>query len=276
MQAWCPWQPAQRPSCQGPGQACRAAPGQARSQAPAGIAGDADAPSPPLKLQGPSPGQGKRRRANPAARACPADSARSRRPPCVRPFGHPVRPGLGRHGAGRPAAAAALKSWPCATGNPWHHGPVRLLLGPERLEGAWWSSAPATHPEHQATALQREYWVAHSPAGLMWVFQEADDPAQSGGLPPLAPARLVRLTPSQVRRPAFVHPWRLSCQTAFPTDPATPWPHPTLLMRRRPLPATRPPMPSCGAAATSSFPHGASHPKSWSNAPMPWAARPSP
>lgn len=52
-------------------------------------------------------------------------------------------------------------------GLPLWHGPLRLLLGPQRIEGGWWQRDGAgTH--HVA----RDYWVATSPrGGVLWVFR---------------------------------------------------------------------------------------------------------
>lgn len=83
---------------------------------------------------------------------------------------------------------------------PLYHGPLQLLLGPQRIEGGWWHRSPGFLPvtepapdtrideatpasDHNEnppgpapisqtahTAL-RDYWVAHSPhAGLLWIF----------------------------------------------------------------------------------------------------------
>ncbi|TDS84950.1 protein ImuB [Comamonas sp. JUb58] len=89
---------------------------------------------------------------------------------------------------------------------PLYHGPLQLLLGPQRIEGGWWHRSPGflpvsdadgdTHTDEAAinighsdhgdhresppkpaplsqtahTAL-RDYWVAHSThAGLLWIF----------------------------------------------------------------------------------------------------------
>jgi len=54
--------------------------------------------------------------------------------------------------------------------HPVYQGELRLLAGPQRIEGGWWDreggAQAATHP------LARDYWVARSEqAGLLWVFQ---------------------------------------------------------------------------------------------------------
>lgn len=51
---------------------------------------------------------------------------------------------------------------------PLYQGPLRLLLGPQRVEAGWWGSPS---PEAQGPAC-RDYWVAESErAGLLWIFQ---------------------------------------------------------------------------------------------------------
>lgn len=55
---------------------------------------------------------------------------------------------------------------------PIYQGPLRLLLGPDRIEGGWWhrtqtAHGPGTHH------VQRDYWIAQSAhAGLLWIFQQ--------------------------------------------------------------------------------------------------------
>lgn len=52
---------------------------------------------------------------------------------------------------------------------PHYQGPLRLLLGPQRLEAGWWGGAETDTPP---LAL-RDYFVASSPkAGLLWIFRE--------------------------------------------------------------------------------------------------------
>jgi protein ImuB len=50
---------------------------------------------------------------------------------------------------------------------PQYLGPLRLLAGPQRLEGGWWGAA------HHAAPAVRDYFVAHSAqAGLLWIYRE--------------------------------------------------------------------------------------------------------
>ncbi len=50
---------------------------------------------------------------------------------------------------------------------PQYQGPLRLLAGPQRLEGGWWA---ANNPGASAA---RDYFVAHSTqAGLLWIYRE--------------------------------------------------------------------------------------------------------
>ena len=55
---------------------------------------------------------------------------------------------------------------------PLYQGPLRLLIGPHRIEGGWWhreKGANGAVVTHQAS---RDYWVALSAhAGVLWVFQ---------------------------------------------------------------------------------------------------------
>jgi protein ImuB len=49
---------------------------------------------------------------------------------------------------------------------PHYHGPLRLLVGPQRLETGWWDAPP------HGPAL-RDYFIARSDeAGLVWVYRE--------------------------------------------------------------------------------------------------------
>jgi len=55
-------------------------------------------------------------------------------------------------------------------GHPWYQGPLRSLVGPQRLEAGWWGDKADDEGGHPAV---RDYYVAESPeAGLVWVFRE--------------------------------------------------------------------------------------------------------
>ncbi|MDO5623392.1 MAG: DNA polymerase Y family protein [Pseudomonadota bacterium] len=64
-----------------------------------------------------------------------------------------------------------------ADGQPCHHGPLRLLAGPRRIETGWWpdDAVPAT------CAAARDYYIAQNPAAeLLWVYRERATSAQHG------------------------------------------------------------------------------------------------
>lgn len=70
--------------------------------------------------------------------------------------------------AQEPAAMGPRPSWLLENaqplhsrdGQPWHHGPLQLLQGPERIEDGWW-----------AAPMRRDYYVAQSAQGACyWVF----------------------------------------------------------------------------------------------------------
>ena len=66
---------------------------------------------------------------------------------------------------------------------PCHHGLLRLLAGPHRLEAGWWSAMDdAVDPARPCADLAlRDYFVAHNGvAGLVWVFRERLAPALDG------------------------------------------------------------------------------------------------
>lgn len=84
--------------------------------------------------------------------------------------------------AGRQAKAAALQ--PDAIYPPWllpeplllemdgespcYRGPLRKLVGPQRIEAGWWGGK-----EDGGQPAMRDYYVAESPeAGLVWIFRE--------------------------------------------------------------------------------------------------------
>lgn len=53
---------------------------------------------------------------------------------------------------------------------PLYQGPLRLLLGPHRIEAGWWDRAAAA--DSSVGYAARDYWVARSErAGVLWVFQ---------------------------------------------------------------------------------------------------------
>ena len=57
----------------------------------------------------------------------------------------------------RPQALAENESIPC------HHGPLKLLAGPERIESGWWDGAD----------MARDYFIARTAdAALLWVYRE--------------------------------------------------------------------------------------------------------
>lgn len=52
---------------------------------------------------------------------------------------------------------------------PLYLGELRLLLGPQRIEGGWWDRDEA---RHGMRLVVRDYWIAFSGrAGLLWIFQ---------------------------------------------------------------------------------------------------------
>ena len=54
-------------------------------------------------------------------------------------------------------------------GQPQHHGPLRLLNGPERIEAAWW----------EADGVARDYYVAEDRnRARLWVFRERRPPGR--------------------------------------------------------------------------------------------------
>ncbi|CAN7335926.1 Y-family DNA polymerase [Acidovorax delafieldii] len=66
---------------------------------------------------------------------------------------------------------------------PCHHGLLRLLAGPHRLEAGWWSAMDdgVDPAPHCADLALRDYFVAYNDvAGLVWVFRERLAPALDG------------------------------------------------------------------------------------------------
>ncbi|RYF80581.1 MAG: DNA polymerase Y family protein [Comamonadaceae bacterium] len=72
-------------------------------------------------------------------------------------------------------------------GRPNYHGPLQMLVGPQRLEGdGWWEpeegrAAADPHGEPRGAAVARDYYIAHNPqAGLVWVYRERWMLSQAG------------------------------------------------------------------------------------------------
>jgi protein ImuB len=62
-----------------------------------------------------------------------------------------------------------LRLWVKAD-KPWYQGPLRLVLGPQRLDAMPWS---ATWSDAAPQAVRRDYFVAHSAhAGWLWIYRE--------------------------------------------------------------------------------------------------------
>ncbi len=57
---------------------------------------------------------------------------------------------------------------PMHDGHPCYRGPLRRLVGPQRLEAGWWGDS-----QSGGQPSVRDYYIAQSPeAGLVWVFCE--------------------------------------------------------------------------------------------------------
>lgn len=55
---------------------------------------------------------------------------------------------------------------------PCYHGPLRKLVGPQRVEAGWWSHGGQEDGEGGHLAV-RDYYIAESPeAGLVWIYRE--------------------------------------------------------------------------------------------------------
>ncbi len=66
----------------------------------------------------------------------------------------------------RPARALTIQA-----NVPWHHGPLNLLAGPQRLETGWWNEAE--DEASGASMAVRDYFVAHNDTvGLVWIYRE--------------------------------------------------------------------------------------------------------
>lgn len=91
-------------------------------------------------------------------------------PPTMRPA-LPKPAGTPSPDVSPPAAALPRPLWlldrPIAlaerNNRPWWHSPLRLLAGPERIEGGWWDDS----------LMQRDYFVAEDDAhALYWIYRE--------------------------------------------------------------------------------------------------------
>ena len=123
-----------------------------------------------------------------------------------RRLGRPRPPGQARRrrAAARRLAPTWLLRQPLPLGvqpdgQPCHHGPLRLLAGPHRIETGWWPD-PATSrggglarpdafagtesgPVEQAgsPAAARDYYIAQNPAAeLLWIYRERATAAGQG------------------------------------------------------------------------------------------------
>ena len=53
---------------------------------------------------------------------------------------------------------------------PVYQGPLQVVSGPHRVDGAWWDRGPA---RDASAMVRRDYYIMLSPnAGLLWVFRE--------------------------------------------------------------------------------------------------------
>lgn len=57
---------------------------------------------------------------------------------------------------------------------PCHHGPLTLLVGPQRLEISGWAALTDGQGAVPAEGfVMRDYFIARSPqAGLLWIYRE--------------------------------------------------------------------------------------------------------
>lgn len=85
-----------------------------------------------------------------------------------------------RRKGGEPFHALPLPTWVLdeplrlmeRDNRPYYQGPLRLLLGPDRVEGGWWHRT-GEGDDARTLNVQRDYWLALSAhAGVLWVFQQ--------------------------------------------------------------------------------------------------------
>jgi protein ImuB len=56
---------------------------------------------------------------------------------------------------------------------PHYQGPLRLLVGPQRLETGWWLDESGQGDAPAAGLAVRDYFIAHSAqAGLLWIYRQ--------------------------------------------------------------------------------------------------------
>ena len=68
-----------------------------------------------------------------------------------------------------------------ADGQPCHHGPLRLLTGPRRIEVGWWPDAA----EAASKPAARDYFIAQTAAAeLLWIYRERATAAQPSDAAP--------------------------------------------------------------------------------------------
>jgi protein ImuB len=93
-------------------------------------------------------------------------------------------PGPRAHAGDEPASDAMYPPWLLAEPRrlemngerPCWHGPLRQLIGPQKVETGWWGGVREGEGEGEGESGRlavREYFVAESPgAGLVWIFRE--------------------------------------------------------------------------------------------------------
>jgi protein ImuB len=88
----------------------------------------------------------------------------------------PLQGGGERHEVREPGGDAIYPAWLLAEPlrldmdgeRPCYRGPLRRLIGPQRVEAGWWGGV-----EDGGRPAVRDYYVAESPeAGLVWIFRE--------------------------------------------------------------------------------------------------------
>jgi len=97
--------------------------------------------------------------AKPGRQCCPLQGGRQSDTKCAKPGGEPIYPGWLLP---EPLPLEMDGERPC------YQGPLRRLIGPQRVEAGWWGGV-----EEGGQPAVRDYYVAESPkAGLVWIFRE--------------------------------------------------------------------------------------------------------